>query len=434
MEKLSSTYCDICRGKGKHAKVRTICKECREFYCKDCSDSHSILRISRSHTLVDLSSTYCDICDEKKIKAKVRTICKECREFYCKDCSDSHSIMKMSKNHTQIDLDPPDENDPSASTQIDDTELSSDFLEQLTVRENTVLYRAQVAVDDSAGARKAERNISPKEKTCDPMTWKADKSGEFSVKRPDDKTNVYITGVLVISDKVVICDLYNQKLKLFDQSGISLSAVDSKHGAWGITHVIANRFATCGNNESKVRLWSVHGDKIVNENISYTVYHSSQGIRYNGRHFSVFHILDDAITVLDTQGRQVRKIVVKEAFGKKITFSWGIHMDSATNNIYVSCKPDNSGVLCISMEGHPLWFSPLCGAIGITEINGVMCVCDGRDRCIHLMTKTGEYKKRLLDKDILIDSPWYICFDESKENIFLTCPDKHIVHVFHVST
>ena len=416
--------------------MRTICKECREFYCKDCSDSHSILKVSKNHTLVDLSSTYCDTCDEKKIKANVRTICKECREFYCKDCSDSHSIMKMSKNHTQIDLDPPDENVPSASTQIEDTELSSDFLEQLTVRENTVLYRAQVAVDDSASARRAESTNSPTEKTCDPMEWNADRCGEFGVKRPDDKENVYISGLLSISDKVIICDLYNRRLKLFDQSGNSLSDVESKHGAWGITHVIAiyNRFATCGYDDYKVRLWSVHEDKIVNENITYDVDHLSQGIHYNGRNFSILHSTNNAITVLDTQGRRVWKIVVKEAFGKKIKLSYGIHMDSATNNIYVSCLPDNPGVLCVSMEVDPLWFSPLSVPYGITEINGALCVADTGDRCIHVITKTGEYKKQLLDEDVLIDGPWYICFDESKKNLFLTFLENHIVHMFHVST
>ena len=384
MEKISSTYCDICRGKGKHAKVRTICKECREFYCKDCSDSHSILKVSRGHTLVDLSSTYCDICDEKKIKTKVRTICKECREFYCKDCSDSHSIMKMSKSHTQIDLDPPDEKNPSASIQFDDTELSSDFLDQLTVRENIVLYRAQVAVDDIACARKAASNISPTEKTYDPMAWNANKCGEFTVvKRPDDKENVYITGVLVISDKVVICDLDNERLKLFNQSGSSLSVVDSKHRAWGITHINVNKFATCGANEKKVRLWSVHGDKIVNENISYDVDNYSHGIYYDGRNFSVLHNPFNAITVLDTQGRQVRKIVVKEAFGKKIEFRYGIHMDSETHNMYVTCQPNNSGVLCVSMVGDPVWFSPLSGAFGIIEINCVS-VCSRYFGSMHL--------------------------------------------------
>ena len=428
MEKLSSTYCDICRGKGKHAKVRTICKECREFYCKDCSDSHSILKVSKDHTLVDLSSTYCDICDEKKIKAKVRTICKECREFYCKDCSDSHSIMKMSKNHTQIDLDPPDENDPSASTQGDETELSSDFLEQLTVRENTVLYRAQVAVDDSACARKAESDISRTEISCDPMTWKADKCGEFSVKRPDD---IYIAGVLVISDKVVICDLDNRQLHLFDQSGSSLSVVESKHGAWGITHVIANRFATCGYDESTVRLWSVQEDKIVNENITYDVGHASHGIHYNGRNFSVLHVHANAITLLDTQGRRVRKIVVKEAFGKKMQLSYGIHMDSETHNIYVSCR---RSVLCVSVEGDPVWFSPFSHPFGITEINGVLCVADNCDRCIYLMTKTGKYKKQLLDKDVLINKPSYMSFDKSKETLYLTFFEKNFVRMFHVST
>ena len=102
------------------SKVRTICKEYREFYCKDCSDSHALLKITRDHVLIDLTSSHCDICQMKGIKSTVRTICKECREFYCQDCSHTHSIMKLTRDHPLIDLDPHDCQD---SPQRQDTPL-----------------------------------------------------------------------------------------------------------------------------------------------------------------------------------------------------------------------------------------------------------------------------------------------------------------------
>ena len=186
MEKLSYTFCDICRAKGVRSKVRTICKECREFYCKDCSDSHALLKITRDHVLIDLTSSHCDICQMKGVKATVRTICRECREFYCQDCSHTHSIMKLTRDHPLIDLDPHDCQDspkrqdtplmtsesdamedanivsPRPVTTTDSAQFSSDFLGNLMVRENTVMYQAQVAI---GGRKKSAKKQEPPEQT-----------------------------------------------------------------------------------------------------------------------------------------------------------------------------------------------------------------------------------------------------------------------------
>ena len=196
-------------------KVRTICKECREFYCKDCSESHSLQKISKHHTMFDLLATYCDICHGKGIHSKVQTICKECRELYCKECSTSHSLQKVSKSHTLIDLDPQGGNSKTADTS--EIELSSDFLQYLSVRENTGLYRAQVAVDGGASARKdntkitTERDVKLKsaaDRSTDPAKLRPDKCGEFGIKRPDDKKDVYISGILALSGKVIVNDAF----------------------------------------------------------------------------------------------------------------------------------------------------------------------------------------------------------------------------------
>ena len=102
-------------------------------------------------------------------------------------------------------------------------------------------------------------------------------------------------------------------------------------------------------------------------------------------------VREDATTVLDIQGIQVRKILMeKGVYGRENFVGWDIHMDSATHNIYVTCWGANSGVVCLSVEGELQWFSPLAWKHwGITEIHGVLCVTDTRERCLHLMSKTG---------------------------------------------
>ena len=69
----------------------------------------------------------------------------------------------------------------------------------------------------------------------------------------------------------------------------------------------------------------------------------------------------NAITVLDGQERQVRKIERKATFGMDIGFGWGIHMDKTTHNIYVPFMGDKRGVLvlCLSVEGEPMCVTPL---------------------------------------------------------------------------
>ena len=119
-------------------------------------------------------------------------------------------------------------------------------------------------------------------------------------------------------------------------------------------------------------MWALHNETIVCEDTAYDVDHPSYGINCDGAYYALLHRDHNAITVLSTQGRRVGKIVITEAFGKKIKLSWGIHIDSATHNIFASCESDNSGVLCVSMEGDPLWFSSLAG----DHINSRSPVCN----------------------------------------------------------
>ena len=383
----------------------------------------------------------------------MRTICNECREFYCQNCSDYHLRFKVTRDHRLIDLHPK-YGDPQKETTeyADDAELSSDFVEQLMVTENTVLYRAQVAVDreiktevgQEHGAvtkrdevpRTKEGSSSTQEFTSNQGEGSAKKDetpssarlvkdnkiGQFSIKRPDDKESAKVRGILILTHNIIVADSANEKLKLFDLSGAYLSSVDSKHHVRGITAVEGDCFATCGT-DMKVHLWTLRGKTIVTKDISYDVDHYSHGIHYNGTYYCVLHRHDNAITVLDTQGRQVRKITRKDAFGNEIGFGRDIHMDKTTHNIYVPCWGNNNGVLCLSVHDEALWFTPLEGALGgITEIDGVMCVSEYYGgHCVHMVSKSGEYEGELLDKDVLKDrKPFYMCYVADAKKIYFS--------------
>ena len=405
---------------------------------------------------MDRLSRVCEACGE----GTVRTICNECREFYCQTCYDYHLRFKATRDHHLIDLHPKYGDPQKETTESgDEAELSSDFVEHLTVTENTVLYRAQVAVERTINPKVGlERGVIPKrdgnqgtkkgpsstqDETANPDegTARKDKTlssarlvkdskiGQFSINRPDDEKNAVVGAILVLTENIIVADCPNKKLKLFDLSGVYLSSVDSEHHVLGITAVTGNCFATCGTHE-QVRLWTLRGKAMVSEDISYDVDHDSHGIDYNGTYFCVLHLPDNAITVLDTQGRQVRKIVRKKAHGKGIRFGFDIHIDRNINNIYVVCYGDVNAVLCLSLEDEALWFTPLKACLGgITEIDGVLCVTDyDEGHCVHMVSKSGEYKGKLLDKDVLEErEPFYMCYVEDAKKIYFSLYNSNII-------
>ena len=194
---------------------------------------------------------------------------------------------------------------------------------------------------------------------------------------------------------------------------------------FGVVEVNENCFATCGM-DKYVRLWTLRGKAIVTD-ILYDIDHDSHDIHYNGTYFCVLHREYNAITVLDTQGRQVRKIVRKEALGKEIGFGWDIHIDKTTHYIYVPCWGDNSGVLCLSVHDEALWFTPLDGVPGgITEKGDVLCVSDYfTGHGVQMVSKTGEYKGKLMDTDVLKDrKPLYICYAADAGKIYFSLFDR----------
>ena len=450
MDKISTKLCDAC---GKY-KVRTLCYECREAYCQDCSDYHLRFKATRDHSLIDLEPRY----DQNQTE-----ITPECTTE-----TESSSDFLPSAKETESS---------------EKSELSSDFLEHLTVTENTVLYRAQAAVEGRMTGSKREvprgvRNADSKD--GDSMNSKCNDSfqitvdrrvkdadarwtghqtlpenpaakqskscmlailleidsddDKFSIGRSEDKESACITGIVVISDKVIVSDSGNEQLKLFDTDGKYMSSTDSKHHAWGITIVSNNRFVTCGLDDN-LYLWTLRGETIAAEEVSYKIYHYSHGINYNSTYYCVVDRDNSAITVLDTQGRKVRKIIIKEAFGKKIRFGLDIHMDRKTHNIYVTCVLDNRGVLCVSVEGEPLWFSPLTGLPwGITTIHGLLCVTDRREQCVHLMSKTGEYKGKLLDEDEMTDPSRCVYYDDRQQKLYFSLYHKDIICYVSVKT
>ena len=278
----------------------------------------------------------------------------------------------------------------------------------------------------------SRKQLPPKQLAIEGKTSKSSKlvfrkCGEFSIRRPGDLVHPHITGMIALSGNIIVSEFTSEcRLTLFDKNGKFLSSVVSRQYVSAITNVGNERFATCGT-DRKVRLLVLRGDTIVWEGTSFDVDHIAFGIHFNGTYYSVLHNQDNAITVLDKNGEKVRKIVIIKAFGGVIEFGFDIHMDKVTHAIYVPCLMSDGGVLCVSVEGEPLWFTKLAGLpCGITEINGFPCVADNASRCLYLISKDGENKRKLVDNDFNDAECTLFCFDSSTQKIFFVLGEKSL--------
>ena len=261
--------------------------------------------------------------------------------------------------------------------------------------------------------------------------------GRFSIERSKDNEKPNVNGILVLSNKIIISDYSNRRLKVFNLNGAYLSSIDSRHWVSGIAKFSDNKFMTRGPIDTIIRFWKLQGNAIKRKDRTYNAgTKHSKDICYNGTYICLLHSAPtpNAITVLDTQGRQVREIAMEEAFGKKISFGDYIHMDSATHNLYVPCVWYNFAVLCISVEGEPMWSTPITGhwLWEIVEIQDVLCVAvSGDDPCLRLLSKSGECMGKLLTSDVVTGKPKRICYDDINRRLYFSIVDD--VNVYFVS-
>ena len=151
--------------------------------------------------------------------------------------------------------------------------------------------------------------------------------------------------------------------------------------------------------------------------------------------YSVLHYTHNAITVLNSKGRQDRILLFKEAFGNIIKIGWDILMDSNTHHIYVPCEDENSGKLGVSLEGEALWFVPVSSdPWGITEIDNLLCVVGVKERCVHLVAMSGQYTGKLLGVNQILGEPKKIFYDKSDKKLYITFQYISAVSIFSVET
>ena len=316
--------------------------------------------------------------------------------------------------------------DPFHDTQIPrGVDSSSNALRQLANATKTFLYRGYMSMWGWAYMLFGWREETPDEQLQDKDNVKITKITDFNARAPDDDIDSYISGILAIGNKIIICDNDNYKLKVFDCNGSFMSSINSKHSVWGITKVNIEKFATCSALDTTIHIWTLRNETVACDDVSFTLERYCDAIYFNSTFYSVLHRNCDVISVLDTRGTQVREFVInfRKKFRKSMKVGFDIYMDSSTHHIYVPCvgKNTNHKVLCLSITGHVLWLCCVPGKpMGITSYDN--CLCLAANRNVYFISKTGhrEEEMMLLRREYLRDWPKWVCYDGQEKKLFIT--------------
>ena len=317
-----------------------------------------------------------------------------------------------------------DSNDPSTHGFVNDdnadVHISRKREKQTSVKVNPRLYRTKTQILDYSS--KVDTPFNPTDANGNQEGTKNDETegdvrkgddsntSDLKVRKhqilngewPEDKETVKFGYVLILSGKIVFADPHNKKFKLFSKDGEFISSSDSVVHTMGITRISADRFATCW--RCKILIWELRGDTIRRYESVYKVDHVAYNIYYNGTYFNVLHRRENAISVLDSKGRQIRDITVYKAFGRKLTFGWDINSDSRTHNIYIPCWSP-AGVLCVSLNVQVLWFTELpVNPWGISKIGDFLCVISGDKSNMLMISKSGKMKANSFRAKYLVDA------------------------------
>ncbi|KAH3828603.1 hypothetical protein DPMN_130585 [Dreissena polymorpha] len=113
-QELMFWFCEPCGTRNSKVVAKYFCKNCEnELFCDGCSDNHRSMKSTRTHVLVEAEKytevmktelLLCDPCGSRKIKVVAKYVCEECGdEFLCEGCSESHTSMKSTRSHFLIE-------------------------------------------------------------------------------------------------------------------------------------------------------------------------------------------------------------------------------------------------------------------------------------------------------------------------------------------
>ena len=205
-----------------------------------------------------LGTMDCDVCKKRKKTSTTQNVCVECREFYCRECSETHLDFKMSSNHTLLGVVlpvPGVENIKAEST----TNTSRQNSRKRSFRRVDSAAEPFESSGSSATAVRAQSPINKK------PPIQVQKAAKISIQIASDSEHPMVNGIAATKDFIVVRDNANNKLKLFNVRGGLEKTVDINDSYFDNGIVLANQRTMASNEGSKIVLYRISMNEFVKE-------------------------------------------------------------------------------------------------------------------------------------------------------------------------
>ena len=289
-----------------------------------------------------------------------------------------------------------------------------------------------IAGDQELGTVKCHTTRTPQQKGFDEMSVTA--RNQVNVKVQSDTYDAYITGSTFLpSGQLILCDGYNNKLKLLDENLQMKESIDLPGTPRDIAVVNQHQVIVTFPVQQYLQFIQVTPSLALGHTVDLGVQCRGVTVSRESIYISFSESGEGKIGIYDLTGK--KKLIIDQYNGKDgkvlIKYPWYIAV-SNDEKIFVSGGYDKPTVHCLESSGNVLYtvsnpsFTD-CRGISVDE-NENLLVCDWYSHKVFLITKDGKEVREFLTGKDGLSYPFTVSFHRSDGTLVVGCG--HNIRVF----
>ena len=261
---------------------------------------------------------------------------------------------------------------------------------------------------------------------------------KINVKLQSDAQVAWISGSTFLSSgELVLCDYYNNKLKLLDKSLQMKESIDVLGMPWDVAPVDQHQVIVTFPDEKYSQFIQVTPSLALGHKVDLGM--QCRGVTVSRE--SIYISFNDSgeckIGIYDLTGKQKLMIGPYNCEDGKLLFKDPYHIDVYNEKIFVSDLDDKSNtstVYCLESNGNVLSTisNPSfkrCRGISVDE-NENLLLCDGKSHKVFLITRDGKEVREFLTEKDGIYQPHTTSFRRCDGTLVVGCGNRNDILVF----
>ena len=299
-----------------------------------------------------------------------------------------------------------------------------------------------IADDEDFGTVKCHTTRIPQQKGFDEMSKTA--RNKINVKLQSDAKVAGISGSTFLSPgELILCDYYNNKLKLLNKNLQMKESIDVPGRPWDVAPVDQHQVIVTLPNEKYLQFIQVTPSLALGHKVDLGMECRGVTVSRESIYISFVDSGECKIGIYDLTGKQKLMIGPYNCNDGKLLFKGPYYIDvwndekifvSDEDSFSIDDKSSTSTVYCLESNGNVLdsLSNPSfkrCRGISVDE-NENLLLCDWISHKVFLITKDGkEVREFLTEKDGLYQ-PYTTSFRRSDGTLVVTCRDRNDILVF----